>query len=110
MWDDGFRPTLADRTVTVVGWGGVGQAIGRRSTPFEVSVQPVASRARPGVHGIEDLPTLLPGTEVLILAVPLTDRTRGLVDAECWQRCPTGRWWSTWRAGRWSTRRPSSSR
>jgi phosphoglycerate dehydrogenase-like enzyme len=90
VWDDAFRPTLADRTVTVVGWGGVGQAIGRRLEPFEVSVQPVASRARPGVHGIEDLPTLLPSTEVLILAVPLTDRTRGLVNAEVLAALPDG--------------------
>jgi phosphoglycerate dehydrogenase-like enzyme len=89
-WDDAFRPTLADRTVTVVGWGGVGQAIGRRLEPFEVTVRPVARRARPGVHGIADLPALLPSTEVLILAVPLTEQTRGLVNAEVLAALPDG--------------------
>jgi phosphoglycerate dehydrogenase-like enzyme len=89
-WDDAFRPSLADRTVTVVGWGGVGQAIGRRLEPFEVTVQPVASEARPGVHGIADLSSLLPRTEVLILAVPLTAQTRGLVNAEVLAALPDG--------------------
>jgi phosphoglycerate dehydrogenase-like enzyme len=89
-WADVFRPSLADRTVTVVGWGGVGQAIGRRLEPFEVTVQPVASRARAGVHGIADLPALLPSTEVLILAVPLTAQTRGLVNADVLAALPDG--------------------
>jgi len=80
-WAPEFRPALADRTVIVVGWGSVGQAIGRRLAPFDVSVVPVASRPRPGVHGVDELAALLPHADVVILAVPLTPATRGLVDA-----------------------------
>jgi phosphoglycerate dehydrogenase-like enzyme len=33
------------------------------------------------VHPIEELPALLPDADVVVLIVPLTDATRGLVDA-----------------------------
>ena len=41
----------------------------------------VARTARPGVHGIDELPGLLPDADVVVLIVPLTDQTRGMVDA-----------------------------
>ena len=89
-WAHVFRPSLADRTVLVVGWGSVGQAIGRRLDPFEVSVVPVASRARGDVHGVDELPALLPRADVVILAVPLTPATRGLVGAAFLAAMPDG--------------------
>ncbi len=89
-WDHQFRCSLADRTVLVVGWGSVGQAIGQRLAPFEVSVTAVASQARAGVHGVEELPALLPRADVVILAVPLTADTRGLVDAGFLGAMPDG--------------------
>jgi phosphoglycerate dehydrogenase-like enzyme len=33
------------------------------------------------VHGVEELPRLLPDADVVVLIVPLTEQTRGLVDA-----------------------------
>jgi phosphoglycerate dehydrogenase-like enzyme len=80
-WQHEFRPALADRRVVVVGWGAVGQAIGRRLAPFEVEVIPVAATARSGVRGVDDLGSVLPGADVVVIAVPLTERTRGLVGA-----------------------------
>ena len=69
----------------VVGFGGVGRAVARRFEPFEVEVVPVASTARQTpagtVHGIDELDRLLPSADVVVLCVPLDDRTRGLVDA-----------------------------
>ena len=41
----------------------------------------MARSARDGVHPISDLPRLLPDADVVVLVVPLTDETRGLVDA-----------------------------
>jgi phosphoglycerate dehydrogenase-like enzyme len=41
----------------------------------------VARSAGDGVHAIADLPDLLPAADVVILVVPLTAQTRGLVDA-----------------------------
>src|SRR4051812_30360741 len=94
VWASGTRPALADRRVLVVGVGGIGSAIIARLTPFEVSVTRVGTRARDDehghVHGVEELPELLPRHEVVILAAPLTDATRGLVDAGFLAAMPDG--------------------
>ena len=91
-----LRHALADRRVLVLGYGNIGRAVVSRLRPFEVSVTAVASRARPGddlvehVHGIDELPTLLPDHDVVVVIVPLTDATRGLVDADVLARMPDG--------------------
>ena len=80
-------PALADRRVLVVGYGKVGRAIAARLLAFETTVTAVASRARDGdelvetVHGIDELPALLPDQDVVVVITPLTDATAGLVDA-----------------------------
>lgn len=89
-WTPGWRPALADRRVLLVGHGAIGEAIERRLLPFEVDVVRVARTAREGVHPIEDLPALLPDADVVILVVPLTDATRGLVDADFLGRMKDG--------------------
>jgi phosphoglycerate dehydrogenase-like enzyme len=80
-WRQGWHPSLADKRVLIVGYGAVGEAVERRLEPFEVEVVRVARSARAGVHGIDELPVLLPEADVVVLVVPLTDQTRGLVDA-----------------------------
>lgn len=80
-WSPEWRPALADKRVLLVGYGAVGQAIEARLLPFEVDVVRVARTARDGVHVVDELPALLPDADVVILIVPLTDETRGLVDA-----------------------------
>jgi phosphoglycerate dehydrogenase-like enzyme len=79
-WRAGFEESLADKRVLLVGYGSVGSAIETRLRAFECDVIPVARRARDGVHAIGELPDLLPTADVVILIVPLTDDTRGLVD------------------------------
>jgi phosphoglycerate dehydrogenase-like enzyme len=78
-----YRPTdeLAGKSVLIVGAGAIGEAIASRLEPFEVSLVRVASRARPGVHGVDELPALLPTADVVVLVVPLTSATTGMVDA-----------------------------
>ncbi len=86
-WEMTLSPGLADRRVLVVGYGNVGRAIVRRLEPFEVEITAVASRARPGddlvgqVHGIEELQQLLGEHDIVIVIVPLTPATEGLIDA-----------------------------
>lgn len=94
-WTPSFGTSLADRRVLLVGYGGVGSAVERRLAGFEVEVTPVASMPRTNdagrvVHGVEELPELLPHHDVVILTVPLTDATRGLVDAAFLARLPDG--------------------
>ena len=83
-WLQSQRPSLADRRVLLIGYGGVGAAIEARLLPFEVEVTRVASTAREDerghIHGIDELPALLPEAEIVVVVVPLTDGTRGLVD------------------------------
>ncbi|GAB3585792.1 2-hydroxyacid dehydrogenase [Calidifontibacter terrae] len=80
------RPSLADREVLVVGYGSIGREIVRRMDVLEAHCTVVASRARAGddlvdtVHGIDELPDLLPAAEVVVLILPLTDASRHLVD------------------------------
>jgi phosphoglycerate dehydrogenase-like enzyme len=89
-------PALADRRVLVVGYGRVGRAIASRLLPFEAEVTAVASRPRDGddlvdrVHGIGDLPSLLPVHDVVVVITPLTETTEGLVDREFLSRMKDG--------------------
>jgi phosphoglycerate dehydrogenase-like enzyme len=80
-WRYGWYDALADRTVLIVGYGGVGRAVDRRLAGFDVQVLRVARHAREGVAAMGELPALLPRADVVVLCVPLTDGTRGLVDA-----------------------------
>lgn len=72
---------LAGKRVLIVGAGSIGGALVRRLTPFEVTITLVARTARDGVHGMDELPGLLPEADVVVMLVPLTDQTRGMVDA-----------------------------
>jgi phosphoglycerate dehydrogenase-like enzyme len=81
QWHQGWRPSLADSTVLIVGYGDIGRDVERRLLPFEVDVLRVARTARDGVATLAELPDLLPRADVVILIVPGTSETRGLVDA-----------------------------
>lgn len=79
-WRGGFEESLADKRVLIVGYGSIGEAIEARLLPFECEVVRVARSARAGVHAFGEMPHLLPQADVVILIVPLTDETRGMVD------------------------------
>ena len=91
-----FHESLADKRVLVLGYGSIGRAVAARLTPFEVQVTAVASRARAGdelvrsVHGVDELPELLPHHDVVVVIVPLSDQTAGLVDDEFLAAMPDG--------------------
>lgn len=90
VWDERPRPSLADRRVLLIGYGGVGKATDARLAGFEVNVTRIASTARQDenlagetveVRGAEDLLPCLSEAEIVILTVPLTEETRGMIDA-----------------------------
>lgn len=86
---------LADKHVLIVGYGAIGGAIEDRLTPFEVArVTRVARSARTTergpVHPLTELPELLPEADVVIMVTPLTEDTRGLVNAEFLARLKDG--------------------
>ncbi len=85
-WVPSWHPSLADRTVLLVGYGGVGRAIESRLLPFETTVRRLARRERSDergrVYGLDSLPELLPTSDIVVIAVPLDESTHRLVDTE----------------------------
>lgn len=91
------QPGVAGQRVLIVGYGSIGSTIARRMAAFEpASITAVASRARAGddlveaVHGVDELPSLLPKADIVVCIVPATEATRGLVDADFLARMPDG--------------------
>jgi len=74
--------SLADRTVMILGYGSIGEALERRLAGFECEIVRVARRAREGVAPISELPALMPKADVVVLLTPATEETRGMVDAK----------------------------
>jgi phosphoglycerate dehydrogenase-like enzyme len=74
---------LAGKSVLIVGYGSIGAAIEARLTPFGVTVTRVArtQKQEPKVHAVDELHDLLPHADIIILIVPLTPGTRGLIGA-----------------------------
>ncbi|MDQ1008136.1 phosphoglycerate dehydrogenase-like enzyme [Streptomyces sp. V4I23] len=94
-WRAGFYPALADKSVLIVGYGSIGAAIEDRLAPFECArVARVARSARATERGevraLADLPELLPDADVVIVATPLTEQTKGLVGADFLARMKGG--------------------
>jgi phosphoglycerate dehydrogenase-like enzyme len=50
----------------------------------------VGRSARDGVRASSELPSLLPESDIVVLLVPITDQTRGMVDAEFLSALPDG--------------------
>jgi phosphoglycerate dehydrogenase-like enzyme len=74
-WRHRETERVAGRRVVVVGGGPIGAAIARLLGAVDLHVDVVGRREFP------DLPQLLPQADWLVLAVPLTEATRGMLDA-----------------------------
>lgn len=89
-WDKRPTDTLLGKRVLIVGAGDLANELRRRLEPFDVSVTLVGTTARDGVHPVGDLPHLLPAHDAVVLMVPLTSRTKGMVDARFLAAMPDG--------------------
>lgn len=99
-WQFRWGSALADKRVTILGYGHIGQAVERRLAGFEVaSITRVARTARTEtnsagerveVRAIDDLSAILPQTDVLILILPATPQTIGMIDAAALAQLPDG--------------------
>lgn len=90
-WDLRSFPSLADRRVLLIGYGGVSKAIEARLAGFEVEITRLARTAREEqnlagttvkVLGFESLHEALAAADIVMLAVPLTAETKRLIDAK----------------------------
>lgn len=83
-WDQRFTTTIEGKTVVVVGVGAFGAEVARLCRRFGLRVLGVRRDPRP-LRGVEKmcspdrLPELLPRADFLVVTLPLTARTRGLI-------------------------------
>jgi len=95
QWAPRHGSVLAGRQVTVVGLGSLGGAVATQAARFGLRVTGVRTRAEPHpacarVVTLDELDTVLDDTEFLVLALPLTDITRGLLDRRRIASLPQG--------------------
>jgi phosphoglycerate dehydrogenase-like enzyme len=89
-WDYHATEELAAKRVLIIGAGDVAEQTVARLAPFEVTTTLVGRRARDGVHPVDEVAALLPHHDACVVVVPLTDATRGLVDAAFLAAMPDG--------------------
>ena len=80
QWTSGGAD-LDGAQVLIVGYGSIGRALDKRLLPFGARISRVARHAREGVDSIDALPRLVPHADVVVILVPLTPETQGMVDA-----------------------------
>lgn len=89
-WRHRETERVGGRRAVVVGGGPIGRACAGLLRAAGMDVGLVGRRAGDGVHAFDDLPDLLGRAEWLVLAAPLTDATRSLVDARTLAALPPG--------------------
>lgn len=86
LLDDHLPRDLEGQRAVIVGWGGIGQRIGLLLQALGLEIAVARHSGEPAGAGIPTvryggLRGILPGASWLVLACPLTDATRGLVNA-----------------------------
>jgi phosphoglycerate dehydrogenase-like enzyme len=89
-WAPETTESLDGRRLLVLGSGDIGNRAAAAMEVFGAETTRVARTAREGVHGIDELPKLLPDADIVLVSVPLTEQTRGLLDAEALAALPDG--------------------
>ena len=84
VWKMLFSSSLKGRRVTIIGTGDMGAPAGRIARHFGAVTTGIRTAATPHpdfdrVVAVADLDHVLPETDYLVIACPLTDATRGLV-------------------------------
>jgi phosphoglycerate dehydrogenase-like enzyme len=87
-WQHRETERLGDRHVLVAGTGPIGRAIGRKLAAVGMRVTGLGRVARSAdpdlgeVLPMSSLSEMLPDADYVVLAAPLTDETRGMIDAK----------------------------
>jgi phosphoglycerate dehydrogenase-like enzyme len=95
VWKGWHFPALRGATAVVVGLGSIGSEVARTLKAHGLNVIGVSRSGQPvdgldEVHTVAELDSVLPRAEYLVLVVPLTPETRGLIDARRLALLPTG--------------------
>jgi len=89
-WRSRHLSDLGGWTVLVVGMGSIGRLLESHLQVLGTKVIGVGSHAHDDLHGIQELPELLPRADAVVLLTPLNDSTRGLVSAAELAAMPDG--------------------
>ena len=95
-WEDHTMPELAGSTVLVVGLGSVGVEVARLAKAFGMRVVAVNRNGRTDCPHVDEirtarfLPDLLPVANSVVLALPMSEETRGMIDAAAIGRMHSG--------------------
>ena len=87
-WGPGFMlgADLSGATLGIVGFGRIGRAVAHRASGFGMRIlftDPLPALPEPGVTTKQvDFDTLLQESDFISLHIPLTDQTRGLINAD----------------------------
>jgi len=89
-----FPPVLQEelygKRVMIIGYGSIGRSIEARLLPFGAEIIRVARTSRSGVEPVERLLDLLPEADIVVLIVPQTPETTGMIGAREFARMKQG--------------------
>lgn len=95
VWQPQFVPHAQDARVGIMGMGRIGTLVattlsdmGFKVSGWSRSGRAASSDVRVPVYGQEDLDTFLGQSDILVCLLPLTDETRGILNAELFARLP----------------------
>ena len=84
-WNFADLQCLEDKTLGLIGFGAIGQAIAKRALSFDMTIIAKVRRHRTssikGITFVEDLSKLLAKSDHIVLALPATAATERLIDA-----------------------------
>ena len=94
-WHKLWGAVVTGAPITIIGLGALGGAVARHAAAFGMEVTGVRATPAPHPHcarviGTAALDTILPSTRYLVLACPLTEATRGLLDRRRLASLPRG--------------------
>ena len=86
--------TLKGQTLGLLGYGAIGQAVARRARAFGMRIRALRRSCQriddEGVTAVASLRELLESSDHLVLALPITDETRHLINAEALSHAKPG--------------------
>src|SRR5262249_59290209 len=79
QWHHLRTDSLDGKRVLLVGYGRIGQGIEQRLAPFGAQITRTSRTAPDGVATLAHLPPLAADAAILVVCIPLTPRTTGLI-------------------------------
>ncbi|MRH93117.1 phosphoglycerate dehydrogenase [Nocardia sp. SYP-A9097] len=89
-WTQHHTDTLSGKRILIVGAGDLARELERKLVAFDATCVKVGTHAREDIRGVGELPSLLGDFDAVVMMVPVTAATTGMVDAEFLARMTDG--------------------